>query len=122
MGYESTLFVVEKRKTVSQMADGTKARDGDVVAMFDLRKAPSISDKMRRFPKTDIHVCVDGIETTKDLYEKPIREIPLSDAIRIIEKAIEGGGRYRRYAPCLSLLKGFDISEWRDLVVLHYGC
>lgn len=45
---------------------------------------------------------------------------PIEDAIKIIEEASENDD-YRRYAPCLALLKSFDKSQWKNLVVLHYG-
>ena len=44
---------------------------------------------------------------------------PLKKAVQ--ETIIKDGFNYRRYAPCLGLLKGFEPDKWDDIVVLHYG-
>jgi hypothetical protein len=44
----------------------------------------------------------------------------LREAINILEESASRDD-YRRYAPCIALLNGFDESKWRNLAVLHYG-
>lgn len=118
MGYESRLYVVDK-------CDKFSFEDrccGEVIAMFNLCKVYSVSDKMRQYPETDCYIYADDGNThiIEDRYGDIMREIPIEDAIKIIEEASEND-YYRRYAPCLALLKSFDKSQWKNLVVLHYG-
>ena len=68
---------------------------GEVVASFDLCKVYNLDFK--KYPLTDCYIYADDGNTE-------IRE-----------------DYYRRYQPCLSLLKGFNPNDWEDLVVLHYG-
>ena len=120
MGYESKLYVVEKGK-MSWREDGRVW--GEVIAMFDLCKVYSISDKIRdKYKPTDCYFYsdIEDEEIVEDLYGQPLLEVPVPDMIQIIED-VAAKDDYRRYAPCLGLLKGFDKSQWNDLVVLHYG-
>lgn len=45
-----------------------------------------------------------------------------STVIEWLEKEVEKSN-YRRLKPLLSLLKGFDLSQWRDgeMEIVHYG-
>lgn len=117
MSYESKLYVVDKRT----FAYGEPW--GNVISMFDLRAVPRISDKMRKYPKTDCFIISDDgcTEVTKDRCDEVMTEIPIPDAIKIIENAVDEEPYYRRYNPCLHLLKGFDLDDWNNLVVLHFG-
>ena len=119
MGYESKLYVVRKTKLQVEYGE-RKMVFGEVVAMFDLCKVYKVSDKIRKYPATDCIIYQGDIEMVKDSYDEPLREIPIQDAIEILESAAEQE-HYRRYAPCIQMLKGFDLSEWSDLVVLHFG-
>lgn len=122
MGYESRLYVVDKSGIKMDVNGAGEYRYGEIVATFDLSKVYDISDRMRNYPATDCFIYVGDEETIEDLYGAPLKEVPIADAIKIIEDATEADGYvYRRYKPCLGLLKGFDTDEWTDLVVLHYG-
>ena len=116
MGYESKLYIVEK-------SIGKPNEDGyiwaEVIAVFDLCVA---NLNVKNYPPTDCYIY-DGNDTPiyEDMYGEPLREISITDMIEIIEKARENDTSYRRYQPCLQLLKGFDESQWRKIVVLHYG-
>ena len=117
MGYESKLYIVNKSDIYD---DGMKY--GQVIATFDLCKVGSVARKIAKYPNTDAYIYADDGNTriTKDLYGEPFKEIPIADMIEILERESEADP-YRRYRPCIQLLKGFDASEWKDLVVLHYG-
>lgn len=121
MGYESRLFVVNKTNQHGG-DDKSKIVWAEKIASFNLCKVCDVSDKMRKYPATNAYIYADdgNTEIVSDAYGEPLREIPISDAIKIIEDAAKIDN-YRRFAPCLQLLKGFDPSEWGDLVVLHYG-
>lgn len=123
MGYESRLYVVNKSDYgFERDFDGKKLKYAEVIASFELCKVYEVSDKMRMYSDTDCFIYDGDEELIEDKYGNTLKEIPIADAIAIIEEAAESEGyAYRRYQPCLSLLKGFDTSEWRNLVVLHYG-
>lgn len=117
MGYESKLYVVDKHHHM-------KWRDkfwGEVIATFDLCKVYNLD--FGKFPATDCYIYADdgNTEIREDCYGDPLREIPIKDAIKMLEEVIKKVDYYRRYQPCLSLLKGFNPDDWEDLVVLHYG-
>lgn len=118
MGYESRLYVVNKHEKFSSEYRCW----GEVIAMFNLCKAYGVSDKMRKYPETDCYIFADdgNTEIVEDKYDDVMKEIPIDDAIKIIEE-VSMNDNYRRYAPCLALLKSFDKSQWENLVVLHYG-
>lgn len=117
MGYESRLYVVDK----TTIFDGEMVY-GQKVAMFDLCKVEAVSAQLTAYPETNVYFFADDGNTkvVNDNYGQPLTEIPLKDVINIIESAMKTDA-YRRYKPCLELLKGFDESQWNNLVVLHYG-
>lgn len=119
MGYESRLYVV--RKTGS-FGYNTNLRYAQKIAVFNLCKVPTVSEKMRKYKSTDAFVYADdgNTEITEDCYGEPLREIPLADAITILENAAERD-TYWRYRPCIALLKAIEESRTGDIVVLHYG-
>lgn len=122
MGYESKLFIVDKSKYSSSNIENGR-HWCEIIAMFDLCKVYSVSDKMRKYPETDGYFYAYDSNTviTEDLYGDIMREIPIKDAIKIIEDAEKAEPNYRRFKPCISLLKSFNENEWENLVVLHYG-
>lgn len=111
MSYESRLYIVDKLPT----------NYAQKIAMFDLCCVPPCAHKFGEYPATELNVYIDNedVPTTEDKYGDPIREIPINDAIRIIEDAYMLDN-YRRYAPCLALLKSLRDAFSSELVVLHY--
>jgi hypothetical protein len=120
MGYESRLYVVEKSMLLKDSDIGL--RFAEVIARFDLSKVYAVSDIFRTYPKTDSFIYEDNGNTRiiDDCYGETLTEIPIKDAIEILENAASKDD-YRRYAPIIALLRGFDLNQWGDLVVLHYG-
>lgn len=119
MGYESKLIVIDK----SDIFDNElNMRFGEKIATFDLSKVPSVARDVRNYPDTDTYFYADDGDTqvAKDAYGQPLKEIPIPDMIQILERAAVGEN-YRRYAPCIQMLKGFDLSQWKNIVVLHFG-
>lgn len=118
MGYESRLYVVNK----SHIKDGEKVW-AEKVAMFELCKTYTVSGQLDKYPTTNVYIYSDDGNTRieEDMYGELLKEIPIDDMISILEGAMQKE-KYRRYAPCLAMLRGFDKNEWGDnLVVLHYG-
>lgn len=116
MGYESKLYVVDKHHW-----KWSNKPWGEVIAMFDLCKVPGLN--FSKYPPTDCYIYADdgNTEIREDNYGDPLKEIPIKDMIQMLEEAIKTEDYYRRYQPCLSLLKGFNLDDWGNLVILHYG-
>lgn len=113
MGYESRLFVVRKGAT----------NWAEVIGMIDLCKAYAVSDKMRNYPDTEYYIYSNDGNTkiTEDCYGKPLKEIPLDDAINIIKQAWKNDSDYDRYYIALQMLMAFKNSAYNNVVILHYG-
>lgn len=111
MGYESRLYVV--RKSCGDWAE--------VIAMINLCKVYKASDKMRRYPETNCFIYVGNEAVTEDAYGERLKEIPLDDAISIIKEAWRTDEDYDRYFIALELLTAFKNSDYKNVVVLHYG-
>jgi len=116
MGYESKLYVVDKHHW-----KWSNEPWGEVIAMFNLCKVPELN--FSKYPPTDCYIYADdgNTEIREDNYGDPLKEIPIKDMIQMLEEAIKTEDYYRRYQPCLSLLKGFNLDDWGNLVILHYG-
>lgn len=119
MGYESRLYIV--RKTTS-FGYNTNLRWAQKIAVFDLCKVPAVSDRMRAYKATDAFICADdgNTEIIEDDYGEALKEIPVADAIVILEDAA-ARDNYWRYRPCIALLKAIQEEKQSDIVVLHYG-
>ncbi len=122
MGYESRLYVVRKSYLYRRE---DKKQWGEVIAVFNLSKAPAVSNEMKLYSATDVYIYDDNgnTEIIMDRYGKPLAEIPLDDAIWLLERAekAEQIHMHRRYEPCIAMLKAFRNEGWGNLVVLHYG-
>lgn len=121
MGYESRLYIVNK-STSHDKINGKEMVYGEIIAIFNLSKVYAVSNEMTKYPITNAYIYADDGNTKiiEDKYGKPLIEIPIADAIKILDY-VSKTDHYRRYEPCLSLLKSFNLSEWQNLVVLHYG-
>lgn len=116
MGYESKLYVVEK----STIIDNNK-RWGQVIAMIDMSKlGQDFFLKLKNYSPTDCYIYLEDEEVTEDKYGDPLIEIPIKDMIAILAE-MASKEDYRRLTPAINLLLGFNLSEWNELVVLHYG-
>lgn len=120
MGYESRLYVVRKSKNQTSPESGL--RWAEEIAVFDLSKVPAVSDKMRACKNTDAFIYADdgNTEITEDRYGEALKEIPLADAVKILEDAATKDD-YWRYRPCIALLKSMQECGQGEIVVLHYG-
>lgn len=121
MGYESRLYVVEKSK--SQISPESGLRWAKKIAVFDLCKVPAVSDKMRAHKSTDSFIYADdgNTEIVQDDYGEALKEVPLADAIKILEYAEQTEDYYWRYRPCIAFLKALQDCAPCEIVVLHYG-
>ncbi len=118
MGYESRLYVVEK---YDGSIFGEHKRYGEVIAMIDMCKLGEKFCKMlNNYSPTDCYIYINNEETVEDMYGDPLIEIPIQDMINILDELSQEED-YRRFAPAIGLLGGFNLEDWKDIVVLHYG-
>lgn len=117
MGYESRVYVVDKSDTLQH----NNMKWAEVVSTFNMSK---FGDFRNVFAKeTDCYFYEDGAdgEVLTDKYGARITEASVKDVINYLEDYKNNKEHYRRVQPLLSMLKGFNTNEWRNLVVLHYG-
>lgn len=120
MGYESRFYVVDKRN--SSYEDNYEYFWAEKIATFDMSCVGNhLISNVKKYPKTDVYIYEGDEEITEDKYGDPLIEIPINDMIDLLEETIDKEEHYRRNMPFLRLLRGFDLSEWNNLVVLHYG-
>jgi len=117
MGYESRIYIVNKRNKL----ETEEKRYAEIIAVFNMCKFDSFEGIFKT--ETDCYIYADDGNTQimEDCYGKPLKESPISDVITYLEEYQTEREHYRCVAPLLGLLKSFDITEWENLAVLHYG-
>lgn len=129
MGYDSKIYVVEKSRYNTPMKvviDGEDYGDrvwGQVVASMELGVYPTVSNYMNSKPETDCYIYAEDGNTmiVTDRYNKVMTECSLTELLEVVAKEVDEGVDYRRVFPLYSLLKGFDLRQWDNLRVLHFG-
>jgi hypothetical protein len=130
MGYESKLFIVDKKHNCYRKDDGKVW--GELIASYDMCVFPPFNDVFVQ--PTNCYIYLDNggnkenseQEVKEDKYGKPLTEASLKDVISCLENLNEEDRKYRRVAPLLALLRSFqqELDEgnpWEELTVLHYG-
>lgn len=112
MGYESRIYVVNVNKLTNF---------GEAIARFDLSKISLAFSYLFKNPVDFDFYAEDGnTKIEADNYGEKLKSASTQDVIEWLETK----GREihcRRIEPLIGLLKGFDLSEWEDLRVVHYG-
>jgi hypothetical protein len=132
MGYESKMFIVEKRKHSSWSMTITNPAIfwAEDMVCFDLRTIGNYGPFYELFNGTNkketshyIYPDDGNTEILKDYHDKPLTEATIPETIAAIEADIGSNKEYvyRRLPPFIALLKGFIPDEWQNLAVLHYG-
>ena len=119
MGYESRLYVVNRREL---RWDGKPLGIyRDMIAKFDMScvgwNPCHIFTTPIDFP---IEYDANGNEVYDDMYGERCGMASVSTVISAIE-ALEEREHYRRFKPLLGFLRGLDELEWDDLRVVHFG-
>ena len=140
MGYESRLYVVKKSIKFFYEVHGESKCFSKVIARFDLDKVYGAFDIINtKWKKSDCYIYADedyydntlkepiSIEITEDRYGESLRETTVSEAIKMLNQAIEQND-YWTYKPCLTFLKSIEDmainledDDYYRIVVLHYG-
>lgn len=117
MAYESRLYIVEKYD--SHIENSKKY--GQVIAMYDMCKFHAFDGIFKN--ETDCYIFADDGNTKIeiDMYGEPLKEATVKEVIDYLDDYKKEGEYYRRVEPLLGLLKGFNLDDWDNLVVLHYG-
>ena len=121
MGYESRLYIIEKDKD---------SNFGEVIATINMCKMNDNKFKNLFTRPIDFLAFHDDGNTRidKDTYDEICTYAYLEEVLDWLEpyykseKATYGTyNMYRRLRPLYKLLKSFNNSNWRDIIVLHYG-
>lgn len=137
MGYESKIFIVDVKSHNQFAIDKITNKPildennspviykgyGQIVTMIDMRKMGYNNGWKELFTKEiDYYIFAeDGDhDTNTDCYGEHIKSGDINSIIVWLENQIKKDD-YRRLKPLLYLLKSFDLNEWKDLQVLHYG-
>ena len=113
MGYKSRLYIIEKSNNINY---------GEKIAMFNL--SCMHDNEFRNLFNKEIDFdfyAENGNDLLKtDCYGDILKYTDITTVINYIEK-ISKNSDYRRLKPLLSLLKGFNLIQWRNLYIVHYG-
>lgn len=124
MEYESKLYIVNKLPEHMVIKDNGM-QYCELIAMVDICKYYKWSDKAIKYPKTNCYFYAEdgNKKIIEDGYDEPLKEIPIDDALDILEEEFYSGDNYRRLRPALTLLQSLKDNEnqWNEIVVLHYG-
>jgi hypothetical protein len=119
MGYESKLYIVNKMGETK--IESEKKRYAQVVAMYDICKFGAFDGLFQTVTNCYIYADDGDTEILEDRYGEPLKEATITEVIEYLEKYKENKEPYKRVEPLLALLKGFNLEEWENLKVLHYG-
>lgn len=116
MGYESRLYIVKECKAVNY---------AEVIARFDCSKMGYGNGWRELFNKpleSKMYAEDGNTLIEEDCYGEKLTTADFYTVIAWLEKEVEKDD-YRRLQPLLSLLKGFDLSQWQDgeMKIVHYG-
>ncbi len=129
MGYDSRIYIVEKSRYNTPMKVVIDDEDygdrvwGQVIAAMEMGVCPVVSGLMRSKPETDCYIYAPDGNTmvVVDDYDKVMTESSIDELMEAVKAEMDRGENYRRLAPLYALLKGFDLKQWNNLRVLHYG-
>lgn len=137
MGYESKIFIVDVKSHNQFAIDKITNKPildennspviykgyGQIIAMIDMCKMGYDNGWKELFTnEIDYYIYAeDGDhDTNTDCYGEHIKSGDINTIIAWLENRIKIDD-YRRLKPLLHLLKSFNLDEWKDLQVLHYG-
>lgn len=117
MGYESRLYIVKENKMVNY---------AEIIARFDCSKMGYDNGWRELFNKpleSKMYAEDGNTLIEKDYYGEKLTKADFPTVIAWLEKEVEKDD-CRRLKPLLSLLEGFDLSQWQDgeMQIVHYGC
>jgi hypothetical protein len=131
MGYESKLYIIDKRTKDYKDLDSGKAY-ARTIASYDLEKCPGIEEPFQN--ESECYICLDNGEDDgerrvyTDKYHAPLREASFEEVLETINKLCNRGGvtgaQYRQILfPLATLLRSLrrNKNKYDELAVIHYG-
>lgn len=124
MGYESKLYVMQRRDFTMKNRDGEEMCfiSAGEIAQFDMGKmVPRFRDLF--VDEVDFDVYGDnGEPINEDCYGKKLEYAPARKVIEWLDAEVKCDD-YRRLKPLLAFLKALELESWDgELVIVHYGC
>ena len=123
MGYESRLYVMQRRDFTMENRDGEEVRfiNAGEIARFDMSKmVPSFRDLFTEPTDFDVYGD-DGEPIVADCYGNALAYAHASKVAEWLEAEVERSD-YRRLKPLLAFLRAAEAECWDgELVVVHYG-
>lgn len=128
MGYESKVIIYERIEAKGFDSESGFERMfvyGQKIAEYDLccLGYDEAGERIRNTFNVELDFdmdCAEATERRTDLYGAICKYCHIDELVEALE-AFEHGEHYRRIAPLIGLLKGFDQNEWKDIVCVHYG-
>lgn len=113
------IYIYKSRLIIVNRVDFGDYVFAEKIAEFNLCSMPWNHKKIFTTP-IDFNIYVNDEATKIDYYGK---HCFMADVQTVIEELewLDKYGHNRRYQPLIGLLKGFDLSEWDDLKIVHYG-
>lgn len=122
MAYESRIYVVDVHR--EKIHCKNKVYYAERIASFNLGCMGYDNGWRELFTETidyDIYNEYGSKKIHADKYGARLTSADFETVIKWLERRSEQKEHYRRIAPVLAMLKGFDRSEWDDLKIIHYG-
>jgi hypothetical protein len=126
MGYESTLYVVDK----SNYFDTNYPRFCFQIVNYDLGRFPPIAELFgednpeSKFTDCGLYLTGDGDkQVTEDCYGDKLREASIETVIKVLRNPEEQYKDHQRLPPILAMLESF-YTTWpviTKLAVIHFG-
>lgn len=125
MAYESRIYVVDvHREKDKDNPNYGKVYYAERIAAFNLGCMGYTNGWRELFAEIIDYELYEENSDNKintDKYGARLTSADFEKVIKWLEQWCESGKHYRRIAPVLAMLKGFDRSEWDDLQIIHYG-
>jgi hypothetical protein len=112
MAYESKIFIVEKLNGLEE----NNKQYAKVISMFDMCNINGFDNIFKK--EADCYFYIGDIKIFKDKYDEPLKELDFKTVINYLKNHDDN---YRRIKPLIGLLESFNLDEWDNLAILHYG-
>lgn len=124
MGYESKVYICERNESKYSRNNNVLWVYNEVIAAIDMCKMGYDNGWRELFDKEltgDFYGMDGGDETiTEDSYGETLKYTEIDKVITWLENEMQKSD-YRRLAVLYNMLKGFNINQWGNLIVVHYG-
>jgi len=135
MAYEHRIYIIHRTELYPRKEGAEHYIFGNVIAEYNCSRMPgSFYDLFHAAGEIDFDLYVDGdVNNTLDHYGERCKMLKPAVVIDYLENLMADETNewhdYRRLAPLLGLLKGFNMDQWEEsneydndtIWVVHYG-